>query len=206
VSEKSAPFWATVCKTVRPVLSDRCLSCLSVCLSVMLVYCAQTVGRIKMKLGMPVGLVPGHIVLNGDPASPLPKGHIPPIFSQYLLWPNGCMDQDAASYGGRPRPRQLCVRWGPCSPPQNVGGAPKFSSRVYCGQMAGWIKMVLGMEVGLSPGDFVLDGHPAPMPKRGLSPSPIFQPISIVAKRLDASRCHLVWMCSTFQTCILNLH
>ena len=25
-------FWATVCKTVRPMLSDRCLSCLSVCL------------------------------------------------------------------------------------------------------------------------------------------------------------------------------
>jgi len=22
------PFWATVCKTVRPTLSDRCLSCL----------------------------------------------------------------------------------------------------------------------------------------------------------------------------------
>ena len=27
-------FWATVCKTVRPMLSDRCLSVLSVCLSV----------------------------------------------------------------------------------------------------------------------------------------------------------------------------
>ena len=26
-------FWATVCKTVRPMLSDRCLSCTSVCLS-----------------------------------------------------------------------------------------------------------------------------------------------------------------------------
>jgi len=25
-------FWATVCKTVRPMLSDRCLSCLSVTL------------------------------------------------------------------------------------------------------------------------------------------------------------------------------
>jgi len=25
-------FWATVYKTVRPMLSDRCLSCLSVCL------------------------------------------------------------------------------------------------------------------------------------------------------------------------------
>jgi len=27
-----ANFWATVCKTVRPILSDRCLSSLSVCL------------------------------------------------------------------------------------------------------------------------------------------------------------------------------
>jgi len=25
-------FWATVCKTVRPMLSVRCLSCLCVCL------------------------------------------------------------------------------------------------------------------------------------------------------------------------------
>jgi len=43
--------WATVCKTVRPMLSVRCLS---VCLSVTLVYCGQTVGWIKMKLGMQV--------------------------------------------------------------------------------------------------------------------------------------------------------
>ena len=27
--------------------------------------------------------------------------------------------------------------------------------------------MPLGMEVGLGPGDFVLDGDPAPLPKRG---------------------------------------
>jgi len=47
-----------------------CLSCLSD-LSVTLVYCGQTVGRIKMKLGMQVSLGPGHIVLGGDPA-PLP--------------------------------------------------------------------------------------------------------------------------------------
>jgi len=26
-----AVYWATVCKTVRPMLSDRCLSCPSVC-------------------------------------------------------------------------------------------------------------------------------------------------------------------------------
>jgi len=50
------------------------------CLSVTLVYCSQTVGRIKMKLGMQVGLGPGHIVLGGDPAAPPPKGHSPPNF------------------------------------------------------------------------------------------------------------------------------
>jgi len=70
-------FWGTVCKTVRPMLSDRrpvclyCLSVLSVCLSVMLVYCGQAVEWIKMKLGMQVGLDPGHIVLDGGTA-PLP--------------------------------------------------------------------------------------------------------------------------------------
>jgi len=30
------------------------------------------------------------------------------------------------------------------------------------------------MEEGLGPGNLVLDGHPAPLPKRGASPSPIF--------------------------------
>jgi len=48
--------------------------CLS-CLSVTFVHCGQTVGRIKMKLGMRVGLGPGHIVLDGDPAPPPAKGH-----------------------------------------------------------------------------------------------------------------------------------
>ena len=33
--------------------------------------------------------------------------------------------------------------------------------------MAAWIKMPLGMEVGLGPGDFVLDGDPAPPPQKG---------------------------------------
>ena len=34
----------------------------------------------------------------------------------------------------------------------------------------GRIKIPLGMEVGLSPGDFVLDGDPAPSSERGRSP------------------------------------
>jgi len=51
--EFTLPFEATVCKTVCPMLSDRCLyvlSCLYVCLSVTLVYCGQMVGWIRMPL------------------------------------------------------------------------------------------------------------------------------------------------------------
>ena len=41
--------------------------------------------------------------------------------------------------------------------------------------MAAWIRMPLSMELGLSPGDFVLDGDPAlPSPKRGQSHLPQF--------------------------------
>ena len=50
---------------------------LSIGLSVTLVYCGQTVGRIKMKLGMHVGFGPHHIVLDGDPAPPPQKEHTP---------------------------------------------------------------------------------------------------------------------------------
>jgi len=61
--------------------------------------------------------------------------------------------------------------------PQKGAEHAKFSAHVYCGQTAGWIKMVLGMDVGLSPGDFVLDGDPAPLPQKGAEPlSPIFGP------------------------------
>jgi len=41
---------------------------------------------------------------------------------------------------------------------------------LYCGQMAGRIKMPLGTEVNLGPGDVVLDGVAAAPPKRGTAP------------------------------------
>jgi len=147
-----------------------------VCLSVTFVHCGQTVGPIKIKLGMQVGLGPGHTVLQGDPAPASPKGHSPPIFGPYLLRPNGCMDQDVTWYAARPRPRRLCVRWGPHSLlPKGGGGPPPiFSAHVYCSQTARLMTLVLGMEVGLSPGDFVLDRDLAPLPKRGQKPLPIF--------------------------------
>ena len=44
-----------------------------------------------MKLGVEVGLGPGHIVLDGDPAprSLSPKMGAQPPFSAHVLWPNG---------------------------------------------------------------------------------------------------------------------
>jgi len=78
-----------------------------------------------MTLGIEMGVGPGHIVLDGDPA-PLPqKGH-PPIFGPFLLWPNGWMHQDATWYGGRPQPRRLCVRWEPSPPPSKRAELPVF--------------------------------------------------------------------------------
>jgi len=55
-----------------------------------------------MKVAMEVGLGPGDIMLDGDPAPS--KGHSSPIFGPCLLWPNSWMDQDDTWYGGRPRP------------------------------------------------------------------------------------------------------
>ena len=54
-------------------------------------------------------------------------------------------------------------------------GIQKAIAYFCCGQMAGCIKIPLGMDVGLSPGDFVLDGDPVPHPKKGAEP-PIFGP------------------------------
>jgi len=80
-------FWATICKTVRPMLSARCLSVLSV----MLVYCGQTVGWIKIKLGMEAGLGLGHIVLDGDTA-PVKGAQLPQFLAHiYCGQTAGCI-------------------------------------------------------------------------------------------------------------------
>ena len=60
------------------------------------------------------------------------------------------------------------------------GTQPQFLAHVYCAQMAGWIKMPLGMEVGLNPSDIVLHGDPAPPPESGTDPH--YSAMSIVAK------------------------
>ena len=86
-----------------------------------------------MPLGRKVGLDPSDTVLDGDPASPRSKKAAePPSFGPYLLCPNGWMDEDATWYGGRPRPRPHCVRWGPSSPSPKRGHSSPFAAHVYC--------------------------------------------------------------------------
>jgi len=72
-----------------------------------------------------------------------------------------------------PLGRELCL-----SPSDTVldgdpDAHPQFLARVYCGQMAGWIKMPLGMEVGLGPSHVVLDGDPA-LPHKRSTAAPLF--------------------------------
>jgi len=109
------------------------------------------------------------------------------------------MDQDATWYGGRPRPRRLCVRCGPRSPPQKGAcllwpngwmdqdgtwhgdkSQPRGHSplpnfwpiSIVAKRLDGCIKLPLGMDVDLSPGDLVIDGDPIPCPKSGRSLPP----------------------------------
>jgi len=156
----------------------------------------------KMVLGTEVGFSPGDFVLDGDQAP------LPPLKKEAEPWPSqfsahfycgqtaGCTKMPLLMVVGLIR-GDFLSDWNPA--PSTKRGLrrqiifwPMFI--VYCCQTTGWMKMALGMEVGLSPGYFVLDGDPAPTPKRVRSPFRNFRSISIVAKRLDASRCHLVWM------------
>ena len=66
-------------------------------------------------------------------------------------------------------------RYGPI-----IEHSPQLSAHICCGQIARWIKMPLGMELGLGLGDFVLDRDPAPPPQKGGgAPSPIFGPCQL---------------------------
>jgi len=47
-------------------------------------------------------------------------------------------------------------------PAPKKGHIPNFSAHVNCGQTAAWMKMLLGTELGLGPGDIAIDGDPAP--------------------------------------------
>ena len=147
-------------------------------------YCGQTLGCIKMPLGMEVGLSPGDFVFDEDSA-PSPKGgRVPPIFGPYLLWPNGCMDQDALGAEVRLGPDDIVLDENPLLPPPKGGGAPHFRPMSIVARPLDGSRWHLAWR-------WALVQASSPAQKRGQS-SPNCRPISIVAKRLDASRCHLI--------------
>ena len=90
---------------------------------------------------MEIGLGTGHM----DPAPPK-LAH--PQFSAHVRcgqtagWIKG-----AIWYGGMPRLRRLCVRWGPSYLQKKGTHTHPFLAHVYCGQMAGWMNTPLGTEV-----------------------------------------------------------
>jgi len=59
------------------------------------------------------------------------------------------------------------------APPKKGHSTPYFSADVYCGQMAGWIKVPLGVEVGHNPSHIVLGGAELSAGKEHSSP-PLF--------------------------------
>jgi len=177
-------FWATVCKTVRPMLSDRCLSVCPV-LSVCDVGVLWPNGWTDQDETLHAGRSrPWPHCLRRGPSSPSPKVSAAPSNSRPISvvakWLDGSRCHLVWSLD---RTRSgVCVRWGPSFPLPKKGTEPppQFSAHVHCGQTAGWIKMALGMEVGLGPGHIVLDGDPALLPKKR-SPLPNFRPISIAS-------------------------
>ena len=118
------------------MLADRC-SVLSLRLPVCnlgVPYRGQTVGWLNMKLGKQVGLGPGHVVLDGDPAPPTKKGAEPPKFSAHVYcgqtarWIKMALGMEVAL-----SPGDFVLDGDPAPLPQK-GQSPQFSAHVYCGQ------------------------------------------------------------------------
>jgi len=172
----------------RPFLSV-CLSCLYVTL----VLCGQTIERIKIKVGMPIGLGPGHIVLDGDSA-PLPQSGTAPNFRpisvvakwldgsrSHLVWREASAQATLCQIG-----TQLLL------PTKGTQPLP-----LIFGPCLLWLNSWMDQDATLygdssRPRPHCARWGPSPPPQKGHT-TPNFRPMSIVVKRLDGSRCHLVW-------------
>jgi len=93
------------------------------------------------------------------PTSPPPNFRPMSIMAKWLdgsrchsVWRSASAQAKLCEMGTHPPPKGQ-------SPPKN------FFGPCLCGKTAGWIKMLLGMEVGLDPCHIVLDGDQAPPPR-----------------------------------------
>jgi len=140
-----------------------------------------------MALGMEVGLIgPGHIVLHGDSA-PSPKRERRPR-PQFVPFSSVAKRLDAFKM---PLGTEVGISAGNFVLDGDTAGLSNFRPMSNCGQTAGWIKMVLGMDLGLAPATLCKMGT-QPLPKKGTELSQLSAHF-YCGRRLDASRCHLVW-------------
>ena len=94
-----------------------------------------------MELCTSTVLGPGHIVSDGDPTPPPPKGHSPHFSAhircgQMAAWIKMSLGMELGL-----GPGDYVLDGDPAPPPPKGAEPPKFSAHVYCGQTALWIKM-----------------------------------------------------------------
>ena len=149
-------------------------------------------GRIKLKLGLQVGLGPGDIVLDGDSAPP-PKGGRAPNFlahiccGQMAVWINMPLGMEE-----RLGPGDFVIDGDPAPPSQKGGGAPSPIFGPFKLWPNGWMHQDATWYGGRpQPRRLCVRWAPSPLPQSGAEP-PNFRPMSIVAKRLYVSGYHLV--------------
>ena len=155
-----------------------------------------------------------------------PKGHSPPPkFRPCLLWPNGWMDQDTTWYGGKPRPRRHCVRWGPSCPSPKMGAQQPPISGPSLLWPNGWMQQDVTWYGGMpqfrrlcvrwDPASYFA---PSKIPLGGNSPRKCIPGdgqtlCKVWLTSVERRRCsnaaktrNPLAACSAFQTCILNSH
>ena len=147
----------------------------------------------KLVLGTEVGLSPGDFVLEGDPVLFPERGRSPPPpFSTHFYCGQtaACIKIPLGMELGL-GPGDFVLDGDPAPLPKRGAEPPNFRPTFIAAKRldeAGtWHK---GRPQS---SNFVLDGDPVPFRQKGAEPLPNFQPISIVAKRLHASKYHLGW-------------
>ena len=154
------------------------------------VCCGQTAGWIKMPLCTMVGLGPGNIVFDADPAPP--QGAQPPpkfrpcLCGQTTRWIKVPLGTKVGL-----GPGHIVLRGDPAPPPPKGGTVPPIFGLCLLWPN-GWMDQDATLYDGRPwPGKHCVTCGPSSTP-RGAAPSKI-SAMSVVAKRLiDGSRCHLV--------------
>ena len=158
------------------------------------VYCGQTTAWIKMPLGTDVGLGQDDIVLDGY-ASPLPKKGAkpsPPQFSAHVYCDQtaGWIKMPLGMEVGLSL-RDFALDRDPAPPSHKKGHSPLIFGSCLLRPNGCMYQDTTWYGGRPQRQRYCVRWDPAPPPLKGHSPN--FRPMSVVAKRLDASRCHLVW-------------